>query len=237
MKVALVTGGTKGIGLAVAKKLQKSGYTPVINYFSDDVTAKKVENDYGIKAYKADVSDEKAVNKMVSDIISRYGKIDVLVNSAGIALKQKTLLDVDYEEMQRCISVNLAGTILTTKAVLTGMISSGGGVIVNVSSVYGNTGGSCEAVYSATKGGINAFTKAIAKEFSSANIRVNAVAPGFIDTEMNVHISAEDKNAFCEDLLVKRIGTPEDVASAVYFLIENTYISGTVLSVDGGMSV
>ncbi len=237
MKVALITGGTKGIGLAVAKKLQKSGYMPVINYFSDDVAAKKAENDYGIKTYKADVSDEKAVNKMVSDILRRYGKIDVLVNSAGIALKQKTLLDVDYEEMQRCISVNLTGTILTTKAVLLGMISSGGGVIVNVSSVYGNTGGSCEAVYSATKGGINAFTKAIAKEFSSANVRVNAVAPGFIDTEMNAHISAEDKKAFCEDLLVKRIGAPEDVADAVCFLIENTYISGTVLSVDGGMCV
>lgn len=236
MKIALITGGTKGIGLEVAKKLQKSGYTPVINYFSDDERAKKVQNECGFETYKCDVSVESEVAKMVDYLLNKYGKIDVLVNSAGIALKQKVLFDVDFNEMQRCIAVNLTGTILVSKKVASGMVSRGGGAIVNISSVYGETGASCEAVYSATKGGINAFTKALSKELGGANVRVNAVAPGFIDTEMNGHISKSDRVDFCDGLSVKRIGTPQDVASAVAFLIENTYVTGAIIPVDGGMT-
>lgn len=236
MKIALITGGTKGIGLEVAKKLQKSGYMPVINYFSDDNRAKKVKNEYGFETYKCDVSVESEVEKMVDFVLNKYGKIDVLVNSAGIALRQKVLFDVTVEEMQRCMAVNLIGTILVSQKVACAMLSRGGGAIVNISSVYGETGASCEAVYAATKGGINAFTKSLAKELGSANVRVNAVAPGFIDTEMNAHLSEKDRLEFCEGLPLKRIGNPQDVASAVVFLVENTYVTGAIIPVDGGMS-
>ncbi len=235
MKIAFITGGTKGIGLAVAKKLQKSGYTPVINYFSDDFTAKKVEREYGFYTVKADVSDEKAITDIVDNVIKKFGKIDVLVNCAGIAPKQNVLLDVKSEEIARTVKVNLLGTVYTAKAVFKYMLKQRSGVIINVSSVYGERGGGCEAVYSATKGGINAFTRSFAIEAAGANVRVNAVAPGFIDTDMNAHITEDERKAFCEELLVKRIGTPEEVADAVAFLINAEYITGAVISVDGGM--
>lgn len=234
MKIALITGGTKGIGLAVAKNLEKSGYTPVINYFHDEDRALKVQKEYGFDVIRFDVSDEAAVNNAVKSVIKKYGKIDVLVNSAGIALKQKLLIDENLSEIQRCLNVNLLGTVLVSKAVLPYMIEKRFGVIVNLSSIYGETGGCCEAIYSATKGGINAFTKALSKEVGDANIRVNAVAPGFIDTEMNAHISDAEKEDFCKDLSVKRVGSPEEVASAVRFLIDNAYLSGVILPVDGG---
>lgn len=235
MKVALITGGSKGIGLAVAKKLQKSGYTPVINYFSDDITAEKVKTEYGFDVIKCDVSVEAEVKDMVLSVVKKYGRIDVLVNSAGIALKQKLLIDVSSSEIRRCLDVNLLGTILVCKAVLPYMIEKESGVIINLSSFYGEKGGSCEAVYSATKGGVNAFTKSLAKEVCDGNIRVNAVAPGFIDTQMNAHFSEEEKEAFFGDLLVKRGGSPEEVADAVLFLINNSYVTGVILPVDGGI--
>lgn len=235
MKIALVTGGNKGIGLEIAKKLKKLGYKPVINYFSDDVAAKKACEEFDFCSVKADVSKEEEVNKMVSFIIEKFGKIDLLVNCAGIALKQKVLLDVSYEEALRVVNVNLMGTILVSKAVLENMIANRSGIIVNISSVYGEKGGSCEAVYSATKGGINAFTKALSKEVADVNIRVNAVAPGFIDTDMNAHITKEERESFCKELPLKRIGTTEDVANAVCFLVKNTYLTGAIIPVDGGM--
>lgn len=234
MKIALITGGSKGIGLAVAKKLQKSGYTPVINYFHDDLTAEKAKKEYGFDTIKCDVSKMEDVQDMVLSVVKKYGKIDVLVNSAGVAIKQKLLIDATNDEITRCLNINLLGTIFTCQTVLPYMIEKRSGVIVNVSSIYGSSGGSCEAVYSASKGGVNAFTKALSKEVGSANIRVNAVAPGFIDTAMNAHLSKEDVDAFCEDLSLQRVGSPEEVADAVYFLINNTYVTGVILPVDGG---
>lgn len=237
MKIAFITGGTKGIGLAVAKKLQKSGYTPVINYFSDDNTAKKVETEYGFITVKADVSDEKAVTAAVDGVIKKFGKIDVLINSAGIAPRQSVLLDVKGEEISRTVNVNLLGAMYTTKAVFKYMLERRSGVVVNISSVYGERCGACEAVYSATKGGINAFTRAFAIEAASANVRVNAVAPGFIDTDMNAHITEAERKSFCDELLLGRIGTPDDVADAVCFLVNATYVTGAIIPVDGGMNL
>lgn len=235
MKVALITGGTKGIGLSVAKNLHKLGYTPVINYFNDDFAAEEVKKTYGYDIIKADVSNFCDVNNMVAEVINKYGKIDLLVNSAGISLKEQLLVDTSLEDMTRLVNVNLLGTILVTKAVLPSMINNHAGVIINLSSVYAKMGGCCEAVYSATKGGVESFTKAVAREVANANIRVNAVAPGFIDTDMNAHITKSEREEFVDTLLIKRIGTAHDVANVVEFLVKNTYITGAIIPVDGGM--
>ncbi len=234
--ISLITGGTKGIGLGCAKKLNSLGYTPVLVYGHDDKAAEEVKNTYGFDTIKCDITDFSQVEKMVDFVVKKYGKIDVLVNSCGIALMQNLLIDQSILDIQKCVNTNLVGTMLVTKYVLLNMVKNRMGVIVNVSSIYGEIGGSCEAVYSATKGGINAFTKALAKEVANANIRVNAVAPGFIDTQMNAHITEKEREEFCENLLIPRIGTPEDIASAVEFLVTNTYITGQIITVDGGMS-
>lgn len=234
-KVALVTGGTKGIGLEVAKELQKLGYKTVINYFNDDASAKKAENLYGFKAYKADVSNKAQVLSMIKTIEAEQGDICVLVNCAGIAPKQKLMLDFDEEEFDRVFAVNVKGTFLVTQQVLPKMISNRFGIIINISSVFGEIGASCEVCYASTKGAINAMTKSLAKEFCHGGIRVNAIAPGLIDTDMNSHLSPQDKQDFCDQLLVQRVGLPKDIAIAVRFLIENTYVTGAIIPVDGGI--
>ncbi len=235
MKVALVTGGTKGIGLAIAKKLQKAGYKTVISYFNDDIAAKKAQESCGFDLIKCDVSSIKEMKNAVKNIVKIYDSLDVLVNCAGISLKQKTVLDVTEEEFDKTFAVNVKGVFSATNACLPFMIEKNSGTIVNVSSVWGIDGGSCEAVYSASKGAVIAYTKALSKELAFSGIRVNAVAPGFIDTDMNSHLSKEEKVEFFENLTVKRAGSVDEVADAVMFLIENEYMAGQILRIDGGM--
>ena len=234
MGVALVSGGTKGIGLAIAKTLKNKGYKTVVCYSNDEAAALSAQES-GLDVFKCDVSSPKDVQNLKAFIESRYGGADVLVNCAGVSLEQKVVLDVTLEEFDRLFDVNVKGTFLLTNAMLPKMLEKEKGVIVNISSIWGIDGGACEAVYSATKGAINAYTKALAKEFGSANIRVNCVAPGYIDTRMNAHLTQEDRAEFVSSLMIKRVGTCEDVASAVAFLIENEYVTGQILRIDGGM--
>ena len=238
-KTVLITGASRGIGAAAAKLFYENGYSVVINYNSSEKEALMLEKELkGSTAIKCDVSSEKDVKKMVDTVIEKYGKIDVLINNAGIS-KQNLITDVSSEEWDRMFAVNVRGTFLVSKHVLSHMIRNKTGKIINVSSIWGICGASCEACYSASKGAIISFTKALAKEVGPSKITVNAVAPGFIDTQMNENISDEDKAAFCEETPLGRIGTAQEVANTLLFLAsENaSFITGQVLTLDGGVSV
>lgn len=237
MKTVLITGATRGIGEAIARAFLSSGYTVIVNYNESIKKASELKAELCCDTFKADVSNLNEVQDMISYVCNKYGKIDVLVNNAGIALKQSVLQDVGEHDFDRTVAVNLKGVFNCSKLVLDNMISNGSGVIINLSSIWGEVGASCEVVYSMTKAGIIGFTKALAKEVAPSNIRVNAVAPGFIKTDMNAHISDLDVADFLQDVPIGRIGGVEEVANAVLFLASEkaSYITGQVLNVNGGM--
>ena len=243
-KTVLITGASRGIGAQAAIYFAKMGYDVAINFIKDEISAKgvleKVES-LGRKGLllKADVANEAAVTKMVADATQYFGKIDVLVNNAGIA-KQALFTDVAEEEWNHLFSVNVGGMFHTISAVLPQMIHRKEGAIVNVSSIWGICGASCEVHYSASKAAIIGATKALAQELAPSNIRVNCVAPGVVDTEMNHNLSPEDLDNLKQETPLGRLGTPEDIAKAIYFLAENdcsSFITGQVLSPNGGFLI
>lgn len=235
MKTIIVTGGNGSIGAAVTEKLKNCGYDVVVTYFSNEEKAKKVCETTGAKYVFCDVKDEKSVKNAFDEVRKTHGGIYGLVNCAGIALKQKIFTETSNEEFEKLWQTNVAGTFNCVKEAVKDMIARKEGKIINISSVWGVYGGSCEVAYSATKGAINAMTKAMAKELGLSGITVNAVAPGLIDTDMNAHLSEEDKQGYYESLSVPRAGKAEEVAQAVLFLLENDYVTGQIVSVDGGM--
>lgn len=235
MKNIIVTGGSRGIGAAIVRKFAKEGQRVILNFNKSFEEAEKIKQEFpeNIILYKANVSNFIEVKEMCEYCINSFGKIDVLVNNAGIA-QIKPFADITEEDWDNIINVNLKGVYNCTKGVIDNMIHHKSGKIINISSIWGEVGGSCEVHYSASKAGIIGFTKALAKEMGLSNIQVNCVAPGIIDTEMNkMHDLEELKN----DVPLNRIGTPEDVANVVYFLAsdEASYITGQVISVNGGM--
>ncbi len=234
MKTVFVTGASGGIGEAIAKKFAENGYFVGVGYNSNREKAENLAKEIAGVAVKADVSDEKSVSAAMSDFLLRAGKLDVLVNSAGIALPIKTLLDTTSKEFDKAFSVNVKGVYNCCKAAIPAMLD-GGGSIINISSMWGVTGGSCEAIYSASKAAVIGFTKALAKEYAAAGITINCVAPGYIDTPMNDNLSDENKKLAIADIPVGRVGEGEDVAKAVFYLAENGgFVTGEVLSVNGG---
>lgn len=234
MKTVFVTGASGGIGEAIAKKFAENGYFVCVGYNSNREKAENLAKEIAGVAVKADVSDEKSVSAAMNDFLLRAGKLDVLVNSAGIALPIKTLLDTTSKEFDKAFSVNVKGVYNCCKAAIPAMLD-GGGSIINVSSMWGVTGGSCEAIYSASKAAVIGFTKALAKEYAAAGITINCVAPGYIDTPMNDNLSDENKKLAIADIPVGRVGEGEDVAKAVFYLAENGgFVTGEVLSVNGG---
>lgn len=234
MKTVFVTGASGGIGEAVAKKFAGNGYFVGVGYNSNRGKAENLAKEIDGVAVKADVSDEKSVVAALSDFLLRAGRLDVLVNSAGIALPIKTLLDTTSKEFDKAFSVNVKGVYNCCKAAIPAMLD-GGGSIINISSMWGVTGGSCEAIYSASKAAVIGFTKALAKEYAAAGITINCVAPGYIDTPMNDNLSDENKKLAIADIPVGRVGEGEDVAKAVFYLAENGgFVTGEVLSVNGG---
>ena len=186
----------------------------------------------GIEVYKADVSKEDEVVALFKKI----GGVDVLVNNAGISLI-KQIQDISYAEYQKVMSVNMGGAFLCSRQAVKSMIDKKQGLIVNISSVWGEVGGSCESVYSASKAALIGFTKALAKELGWSGIRVNCISPGVIDTSMNSHFTAEDMQAIQEEIPMGRLGTGEDVARAVEYLYENDYVTGVDIPVNGGFSI
>lgn len=240
-KVALVTGGTRGIGKEIAKALAKEGYDLIINYVSNNTDIKSFENELkeiGSKVIfiKADVSDYTSCEEMVKKGIETFGKIDTLVNNAGIT-KDNLLMRMKEEEFDKVIGINLKGVFNVTKQVTPYMIKKREGTIINVSSVVGVCGNAGQCNYSASKAGIIGFTKSLAKELASRNIRVNAVAPGFIQTDMTESLSDTVKDTINTQIPLKRMGEPQEVAKVVKFLASNdaSYITGQVINIDGGM--
>ena len=224
---AVVTGASSGIGKATATYLAERGWT-VYGLARREIKGEKF---CGIVC---DVTDELAVSRAFEEVLAKEGRIDALVNNAGICLPQSVVQDVSSADFERICAVNLKGVFNCCKRAVDGMVSAGGGAIVNVSSIWGQVGGSCEAVYSMTKAGVIGFTKALAKELAPSNITVNAVAPGFINTDMNAGLTEEARAAFLEEVPLGRAGTPEEVAAAVLFLAKAGYCTGQILGINGG---
>lgn len=240
MKTVLITGGTKGIGKACAQEFLSNGYEVILNYFHDEESALAAQDEFNSQGYcpvlmRADVADEEQVKEMFKEVFRIYGKVDVLINNAGVS-KVRVIQDTSLYDWEEVMGVNAKGTFLCSREVAENMIFSGGGSIINIASIWGEVGASCETVYSASKGAVIAFTKALAKELAPSFVRVNCVSPGVIDTEMNSHLNQVEMEDLINQIPIGRLGTGEDVAKACLFLAENGYITGEVISVGGGFA-
>lgn len=238
MKNILLTGASGGIGYAIARKFLENSDARMIlqhNTHAQKIESLKEEFPYRIDSYKADLSDEKSVVEFLKKIDSDYKRLDIIIHSAGISVVD-TINHTKVEDISKIINVNLKSPILITQKLVGKMIEKKSGVIIFISSMWGITGSSCESVYSATKGGIIAFSNSLSKELGPSNIRVNSVSPGFINTAMNDNIKVEDRDLFVSEIPLLRAGEATDVSNAIYFLCsdEASYISGANLRVDGG---
>jgi len=240
-KCALITGATRGIGKQIAITLAKQGYNIALNYRKENEelenTKKEIE-EIGVQvlAVKGDVANFEDCENFVKQVIERFGQIDVLVNNAGIT-KDMLLMRMKKEDFEQVIDTNLVGTFNVTKNVVPYMMKARSGRIINISSVVGISGNAGQTNYSASKAGIIGFTKSLAKEIASRNILVNAVAPGFIETNMTDVLKDDVKQEIAKNIPLKRMGTTQDVANVVKFLAsdDSSYITGQVINVDGGM--
>ncbi|NLM04400.1 MAG: 3-oxoacyl-[acyl-carrier-protein] reductase [Clostridiales bacterium] len=242
-KNAIVTGGSRGIGKAIALELAANGANVIINYSSNKEMADKAVEEikaFGVKAMaiQCDISNSDSVNKMIGLVEEEFEAIDILVNNAGIT-KDNLLMKMKEEEWQQVMDVNLKGTFLMTKAVIRNMIRQKQGKIINISSVVGVTGNIGQTNYSASKAGVIGFTKSLAKEVSGKGIMVNAIAPGFIETDMTEVLREDIKEKILNNIPLKKFGKPKDVANLVVFLSsdKSNYITGQVIHIDGGMAI
>ncbi len=242
MKTVLITGGSRGIGCETAKRFAEKGYNVAINYNNSKESAQSLRDEINAaggnaEVFGADISDNIQTEKMVESVVAEFGGIDVLVNNAGIALKQGLFTDFNDADVKSVFDTNIFGMMNCTRAVIPYMVRRKSGKIINVSSIWGVCGGSCEVIYSSAKAAVIGFTKALAKELAPSGINVNCVAPGLIDTDMNSHLSKEDVDTFCEDIPLGRIGFPRDVAESILFLASAgaDYITGQTIVVDGGL--
>lgn len=238
-KLALVTGGSRGIGRACALKLAQAGYDVVINYAGNEEAANKTVEEIkalgvNAEAYKFDISNNEEVTKTIEEIIAKHGRIDVLVNNAGIT-RDGLFMRMSKENWDAVINTNLTGAYNVTQPVIKVMMKQRSGAIVNMASIVGVYGNAGQANYAAAKAGLIGFTKSLAKELASRNIRVNAVAPGFIQTDMTKGLDSEK---IAEHIPLKRLGEADDIAGAVKFLaVDAVYVTGQVLQVDGGLTI
>ena len=240
-KVAIVTGASRGIGREIAKKLARKGYKVIANYNKSEEAAKKLQEELkceniDIDIFKADVSKREQVKEMIKFAKNKYGTVDILVNNAGIS-ESKMFIDVTDEDWEKIISNNLYSAFCVTQEVLPIMIHNKSGCIINISSIWGLVGASCESIYSISKAGIDAMTKSLAKELGPSNIRVNSIAPGCINTEMNKNLSLDEVNAIIDETPLQRIGKVQDIAKCVNWLIEDEFTTGQVISINGGWNI
>lgn len=243
MRYALVTGGSRGIGAAAARLFAQKGWGVAVGYEKSETEAGRLAQELArlgvpAMAVRADVADEGQVRRMVDNVLEKFCQLDILVCAAGIS-HGGLISQIDGEQWRRLFAVNVDGVHHCCRAVLPHMLGRKSGSIVTVSSMWGQVGASCEAAYSATKGAVIAYTKALAKELGPSNIRVNCVAPGVIDTDMNAQLSPEDMAALADETPLGRIGTPEEAAAAIAFLAsdEASFVTGQVLAPNGGFVI
>lgn len=242
-KIVLVTGAGRGIGASIARRFASEGAEVIVNYSGNDEAAQKTVDEITAtggqsQKYKCSVNDSESVKVMIDEIIKEFGKIDILVNNAGIT-KDGLMLRMTDEDFDRVIDVNLKGTFNCTKYVSKYMLKQKSGKIINISSVVGLSGNAGQVNYSASKAGIIGITKSAAKELSSRGITVNAVAPGYVDTDMTKVLSDNIRNEILKNIPLQRMGNVEDISNCVAFLASEdaSYITGQVISVDGGMHI
>lgn len=235
MKTALIVGGSRGIGRECVRRFAKDGYSVAFTYLNSETMAKSLSEETGALAIRADSADEADVSRAVSTAIDRLGAIDCLVYNSAIS-SSALVTDITLAEWNRMLAVNLTGAFLYSRAVIPDMLKRKAGRIINISSMWGIRGASCESHYSAAKAGLIGFTKALAEELGPSGITVNAVAPGVINTDMNSHLSDEDMDSLRESTPLSRIGEPSEIAAAVAFLAGDgaSFITGDVLNASGG---
>lgn len=237
-RVAIVTGGARGIGKAIVETLAKKGIRVIANYNKSEEKAKILKQELEkenikIDIFQADVSKKVECKKLIQYVINQYGKIDILVNNAGIS-KIQLIDEVTEEDWNEMIYTNLYSAFCMCQEAIPYMINRKSGTIINISSVWGIVGASQEVVYSITKAGMDGLTKALAKEVGPSNIRVNSIAPGYIETDMNKEFSEEVLEQIKEETPLERIGKPEDIAKCVEWLIEDNFTTGQIISINGG---
>lgn len=237
-KTVLVTGGSRGIGANIVKGLAYEGYNVILNYNKSEKEAIQIKEELelsgkNIDIFRADVTKRDEVNKMIDYCIKKYGKIDVLINNAGIS-QVKLFTDITDEDWENMIATNLTSCFYTTQEVVKNMVSNKEGCIINISSIWGTTGASCEVHYSAAKAGLDGMTKSLAKELGPSNIRVNSIAPGIIDTEMNAHLSEDELKEIANEIPLQKIGNPQAITNCIKWLITDDYTTGQVISINGG---
>ena len=238
-KTVIITGGSRGIGANISTELATMGYNVVLNYNKSEESALKIKNQLkgkNIEIFKADVTKREEVKKLIEFTIQKYGKIDVLVNNAGIS-QIKMFTDITDSDWNNMIQTNLTSCFYTTQEAVKYMINNKSGCIINISSIWGSVGASCEVHYSASKAGLDGMTKALAKELGLSNIRVNSIAPGIIDTNMNSELSKEDVESIQNEIPLQKIGNPQSITNCVKWLIEDDYTTGQVIAINGGWAI
>lgn len=237
-KIILVTGGSNGIGADIVQTLAEDGNHVILNYNKSEQEAEKIQSNLKekniiIDIYKADVSNHIEVTKMIKFCIDKYHKIDVLINNAGIS-QTKLFTDITDIDWNTMIQTNLTSAFYTIKDTLPSMIHNKSGLIINISSIWGQIGASCEVHYSVSKAGLDAMTKSLAKELGPSNIRVNSIAPGIIDTKMNEHLSSEELEEIRQEIPLEKIGNPHSISKCIQWLINDDYTTGQVIAINGG---
>lgn len=237
-KVIIVTGGSRGIGAEIVNYLAQSNYQVILNYCHSEEQARKIqrnlkEQGIDIAIYQADITKREEVKNLVEYVIQRYKKIDVLINNAGIS-QTKTFDKITEQDWNNMLQTNLTSAFYTCQEVLPYMIQKKEGSIINISSIWGQTGSSCEVHYSVAKAGLDGLTKSLAKELGSSQIRVNSIAPGIIETEMNAEYTKQELEDIKKDIPLQRIGQTLQIAKAVQWLIEDNYTTGQIIAINGG---
>ena len=240
-KVIIITGASRGIGKEIAKGLSKKGYQIIANYNKSEEQAiglkeELAQENIKIDIFKADVSKRKEAEELVKYTINKYGRIDVLINNAGIS-QIKEFTQITDEDWNNIINTNLNSVFYMTQEVCKNMIHNKNGCIINISSIWGVIGASCEVHYSVSKAGIDAMTKSLAKEMGPSNIRVNSIAQGIINTEMNKKLNEEEINNIKEEIPLEKIGKAQDIEKCIEWLIEDEYTTGQIISINGGWGI